>query len=110
VLICDDPDAPGGTFVHWLYYDIPAEVTGLPEGVPPDDRPPQGGAHGVNGFQRLGYGGPCPPGGEHRYFFRLYALATELELEPGAQRRRVDSEMRGHILAQAELVGSYSRR
>lgn len=108
-LIMDDPDAPVGTWDHWVLFDIPADVRSLPEGVPPDAEPPQGGRHGQNSWRRLGYGGPCPPGGTHRYFFRLYALDTTLDLPSGATKGDVLQAMEGHILGQAELMGTYSR-
>lgn len=109
VLICDDPDASVGTWVHWVYYDIPATVGELREAFPPDERPELGGAQGITDFRRIGYGGPCPPGGTHRYFFKLYALDTVLGLAPGATKRQVLQAAQGHILAQAELMGTYTR-
>lgn len=109
VLICDDPDAPVGTWVHWVYFDIPQTVTHLPEAFPPDGRPETGGAQGMTDFRRIGYGGPCPPAGTHRYFFRLYALNTVLGLDPGASRRQVLKAAEGHMLAEAQLMGTYSR-
>ncbi len=110
VLICDDPDAPVGTWVHWVVYDLPPDLNSLPEGMPPDEHPAVGGTHGINSWRRTGYGGPCPPGGRHRYFFRLYALDTTLNLEARASARQVRQAMEGHILAQAELMGTYSRQ
>jgi len=109
VLISDDPDAPVGTWVHWVYYDIPATVTELREAFPPDEKPETGGAQGITDFRRIGYGGPCPPGGTHRYFFKLYALDTVLGLASGATKRQVLQAAEGHILAQAELMGTYAR-
>ncbi len=109
VLICDDPDAPAGTWVHWVYYDIPSNVTQLPEAFPPDERPEAKGAQGITDFKRIGYGGPCPPGGTHRYFFKLYALDTVLGLDPGASKRQVLRAAEGHVLAEAQLMGTYSR-
>lgn len=109
LLIADDPDAPVGTWVHWVYYDIPDTVTELPEAFPPDERPELGGAQGITDFRRIGYGGPCPPSGTHRYLFNLYALDTVLGLAPGATKRQVLQAAEGHILAQAELMGTYSR-
>ncbi len=104
VLIMDDPDAPMGTWVHWVLYDLPAETTGLPEGT-------QGvGTQGRNSWGRLGYGGPCPPPGKpHRYFFRLYALDAPLGLPPGATKAQVERAMQGHILARGEWMGRYGR-
>lgn len=108
-LICDDPDAPSGTFVHWVYYDIPADVTRLPEGINPDQNPATGGTQGRNDFRKIGYGGPCPPGGTHRYFFKLYAVDVVLGIEPGATKQQVMDAMSGHILSESELMGKYSR-
>lgn len=109
VLICDDPDASVGTWVHWVYYDIPATVSELREAFPPDERPELGGAQGITDFRRVGYGGPCPPSGTHRYYFKLYAIDSVLDLAPGATKRQVLQAADGHILAQAELMGTYSR-
>ena len=109
-LIADDPDAPVGTWVHWVLYDLPAEARGLPEAVPPDAELPDGSRQGKNSWRRLGYGGPCPPGGTHRYFFKLYALDSTLGLSAGANKERVLKAMEGHVLAEAELMGVYTRR
>ena len=107
-LIVDDPDAPGGAWVHWVVYDLPASARQLPEGVPQADDLPGGGRQGVNDFGKPGYGGPCPPPGKpHRYFFKLYALDKRLDLGAAATKRAVEQAMKGHILAQAELVGRY---
>lgn len=108
-LIMDDPDAPGGTFVHWVYYDIPASVKELPRGVDTSAEPSPGGIQGKNSFGKTGYGGPCPPGGEHRYYFKLYALDTELGLEAGASKEQVVEAMQGHILEETQLMGTYAR-
>ena len=108
-LIMDDPDAPGRTFVHWVYYDIPSETSSLPENVSAAERPATGGVQGKNNFRKFGYGGPCPPGGEHRYFFKIYALDTTLGLDPGASKSDVLKAMEGHVLAQGELVGTFAR-
>jgi len=108
-LICDDPDAPVGTWVHWVLYNLPADVRALPEALPPDPRLPDGSQHGENSWRRLGYGGPCPPGGTHRYYFRLYALDTLLDLEAGVGKEQLLKAMEGHILAQTELMGRYAR-
>jgi Raf kinase inhibitor-like YbhB/YbcL family protein len=110
VHIADDPDAPGRTWVHWVLFNLPAQARSLPEAVPPEADPADGGRHGENSWKRLGYGGPCPPSGTHRYFFKLYALDTALELEAGEGKERVLEAMEGHILAQAELMGTYSRQ
>jgi len=114
VLIMDDPDAPPGTWVHWVLYDLPADATGLPEGLPEKDNPGHGGVHGlcwgVNDFSRVGYHGPCPPpGSSHRYLFKLYALDTRLGLAPRATKPVVVKAMEGHLLAESELVGTFRR-
>jgi len=109
-LIADDPDAPVGTWVHWVLYNLPAETRGLPEAVPPDADLPDGSRHGRNSWRRLGYGGPCPPSGTHRYFFRLYALDTVLDLVASASKKQLLRAMERHVLAQAELMGVYARR
>ncbi len=108
-LICDDPDAPMGTWVHWVIYDIPATAAMLAEGITRDRELPGGGTQGVNDFRRIGYGGPCPPGGTHRYFFRLYALDAVLGLKPGITKDQLLKAMKGHILAEAQLMGTYKR-
>jgi hypothetical protein len=109
-LIEDDPDAPSGTFVHWLIYDLPAAYRRLPEALSPNEQMPGGGRQGTNDFSRTGYSGPCPPRGKpHRYFIRLYALDAKLNLRPAATRRELDAAMKGHILAQAELMGRFQR-
>lgn len=109
-LVMDDPDAPGRTWVHWLIYDLPPGARELPESVPPDARLASGAQQGRNDFRRPGYGGPCPPPGPaHRYFFKLYALDTTLDLGDGAKRAQLERAMRGHILAEAELMGRYQR-
>ena len=108
-LIVDDPDAPSGTWVHWLLYDMARLTSEVPEGA----RPTQVGLSGTNSFGRPGYGGPCPPKGHgsHRYFFRLYALdIPHTGLNAGARREEVERAMKGHILAQAEYMGRYERR
>jgi hypothetical protein len=102
-LVMDDPDAPGGTFDHWLAWNIPPDTTELAEGAEP------AGVLGRTDFGRLGYGGPCPPGGTHRYFFRLYALDGELDLPEGARKPALESAMEGHVLAEARLQGNYTR-
>lgn len=103
-LIADDPDAPAGTWVHWVLYNLPPDLSELPEGV-------KGvGVQGKNDFGRLGYGGPCPPRGKaHRYFFKLYALDNMLDLKEGATKARLLQAMEGHILAQGEWMGRYGR-
>lgn len=110
-LICDDPDAPIGTWIHWVIYNIPPDQRDLPEGVPAVGTLPNGARQGRNSWpRRLGYGGPCPPSGTHRYVFKLYALDTMLDLEPEqADARAVQQAMQGHILAEAQLIGLYQR-
>jgi hypothetical protein len=109
-IIEDDPDAPSGTFVHWVVYDLPAAFRGLPEALSGDESVLGGGRQGINSFERAGYNGPCPPPGKpHRYFIRLFALDTRLNLRPGAPRKELDAAMKGHILARAELMGRYGR-
>jgi len=108
-LVCDDPDAPMGTWVHWVLFNIDPGQSGLPEQVPSEAEVLGGARHGTNDFRRLGYGGPCPPGGTHRYFFRLYALDRMLDLESGATKAQLEAAMQGHILAQAQLMGKYRR-
>lgn len=109
-LICEDPDAPSGTWDHWVYYDLPADARGLSAGVPPVETPPGGGTQGKNDFKKIGYGGPCPPGGTHRYFFRLYALGRTLNLDPGASSSQLERALQDHVLAEARLMGTYRRR
>ena len=108
-LIFDDPDAPGGTWVHWVLFNLPAETRSLPADVPPDPELASGGVHGSNSWNSIGYGGPCPPGGEHRYFFKLYALDSVLDLEVSATKEQLLEAMEDHIVAEAELMGTYSR-
>jgi Raf kinase inhibitor-like YbhB/YbcL family protein len=108
-LICDDPDAPGGTWVHWVLFNIPADVTILQAGVSPDAVLKNGARHGKNDFRKLGYGGPCPPGGTHRYFFKIYALDTLLSLESGSTKSQLLAAMKGHVLAEGQLMGKYKR-
>jgi Raf kinase inhibitor-like YbhB/YbcL family protein len=107
-LMVDDPDAPQGTFVHWLLCGLSPESDGLPEGA--GSSPPRGVRGGRNGFGEIGYGGPKPPSGTHRYFFHLYALDKELDLPQGFDRQKMESAMREHILATAELFGVYTHR
>lgn len=109
-LIADDPDAPAGTWVHWVLYAIPPSVTELPEGVPATEAVLDGARQGINDFRRIGYGGPCPPrGNAHRYFFKIYALDTALTLKAGATKGDLIRAMEGHILAQGQLMGTYQR-
>ncbi len=110
VLIADDPDAPVGTWVHWVLYNLPADLQELAEGIPPKDTTPGGGVQGINDFRKVGYGGPCPPPGKpHRYYFKLYALDTALSLKPRATKAQVLEACQGHTLAEAQLVGQFGR-
>ena len=104
VLIVDDPDAPGGLFTHWLVWNIPPQTGSIAEGSAPK------GVQGANDFGKSGYRGPCPPPGTHRYSFKIFALDRELELGSGAKRSQVDAAMKGHVIAQGELVGRYARK
>ena len=108
-LICDDPDTPRGTWVHWILYNIPASTRALQEAIPSDANLADGSWHGMNNWGRLGYDGPCPPSGTHRYFFNLYALDKMLDLYAGASESQVRQAMQGHILARAQLMVKYSR-
>jgi Raf kinase inhibitor-like YbhB/YbcL family protein len=108
-LISDDPDAPMGTWVHWVYYNIPADIRSLPEGIPKDRQLKDGSLQGTTDFRRPGYGGPCPPGGTHRYFFKLYALDTILNLRPGATKADVLKAMQGHVMELCDIMGRYKR-
>jgi Raf kinase inhibitor-like YbhB/YbcL family protein len=109
-LIVDDPDAPMGTWVHWVLYNLPADLRELPEAVPPDDSFPNGMHQGINDFKRIGYGGPCPPPGKpHRYFFTLYAVNAMLNLKPRATKGQVLEASQGHIQAETKLMGRYGR-
>ena len=110
-LIVDDPDAPGGTWVHWVLYDLPQTNDTLLEDLPKSQYTPQGAKQGLNDFKHLGYGGPCPPPGKpHRYMFKLYALDVALNLNPGATKRDLESAMEKHILAEGRLMGTYKRK
>ncbi|MFH1552021.1 MAG: YbhB/YbcL family Raf kinase inhibitor-like protein [Candidatus Omnitrophota bacterium] len=110
VLIMDDPDAPGGTWVHWVMYNIPKDVKGLVEDVPKERVLTEGAGQGKNSFGRIGYGGPHPPPGPaHRYVFTLYALDTALNLAPGADKSAVSKAMQGRVLDKAQLTGMFGR-
>lgn len=108
-LIMDDPDAPVGTWVHWVIFNIPASARGLPEAFPADATLPDGSLGGRNSWGNTGYGGPCPPSGTHRYFFKLYALDETIAIEAGADKGELEKAMVGHILASAELMGTFSK-
>jgi Raf kinase inhibitor-like YbhB/YbcL family protein len=109
-LIVEDPDAPRGTFTHWVLFNLPPEPAELPAGVAKQTVLPNGSKHGRNDFRRGGYGGPCPPHGQaHRYFFRLFALDAPLNLTPGGPPSEVREAANGHVLGEAELIGTYGR-
>jgi hypothetical protein len=108
-LLCDDPDAPVGNWIHWVIYNIPAQTKGLSEGVPANKELADGTRQGINDFRNIGYGGPCPPRGTHRYVFQLYALDLLLPLEAGVSKAQLLKAMAGHILATAKLTGKYQR-
>ncbi len=110
-LICDDPDAPMGTWMHWVLYDLPPTTVRLPEDVPRTPTIAGNAKQGINDFQRPGYGGPCPPPGKpHRYYFKLYALDRMLDLKPGSTKKEIEAAMKGHILAEGRLMGTYQRK
>jgi hypothetical protein len=110
-LIADDPDAPVGTWVHWVLYDLPANATGLPEDVAKTQFISGNARQGLNSWPHLGYGGPCPPPGKpHRYFFKLYALDAMLGLKPGLTKKDLLKAMEGHVLAEGQLMGTYQRK
>jgi Raf kinase inhibitor-like YbhB/YbcL family protein len=104
VLIVDDPDAPSGLFTHWVVWNISPQTNSVGEGSAPK------GVHGTNDFGKSGYGGPCPPSGTHRYYFKIFALDRQLDLPSGAKRSQLDAAMKGHVVAQGELMGRYSRK
>jgi Raf kinase inhibitor-like YbhB/YbcL family protein len=109
-VIADDPDAPRGTWVHWVLFDLPATERGLGEGIPTGDLLPNGAKQGKNDFGTVGYGGPSPPPGKpHRYFFKLYALDASLALLSGATKAQVEGALQGHVLAEGQLMGRYGR-
>ena len=110
-LITDDPDAPSGVFTHWVMYNTGSTLPGLTEGVEKTERPSQGGGfQGRNGFGNIGYGGPCPPpGSPHHYRFTLYALDGLIDLGPGASKQQIQDAIQGHVLGEAQLVGTYER-
>ena len=108
-IIADDPDAPSGTWVHWVLYNLPADNIGLVENLPPGENMKSGGFQGKTDFGKAGYGGPCPPSGTHRYFFKVYAVDSELSLKAGAAKDELVKAMEGHIVAQAQLMGTYRR-
>ena len=109
-LIADDPDAPVGTWVHWVLYNLPASAHSLPQNLPKTEKSADGTLQGRNDFGKIGYGGPCPPPGKsHRYFFKFYALDAHVTLKPGASKKDLERAMQSHILAHAETMGRFSR-
>lgn len=108
-IVCDDPDAPGGTWVHWVLYNLPADNIGLVENLPATESLKAGGFQGKNDFGKIGYGGPCPPSGTHRYFFRIYALDSELPVKAGATKAELMKAMDDHVVSQGQLMGTYRR-
>ena len=109
-LICDDPDAPMGTWVHWVIYSLPPEERELSENMPATKTLKNGALQGITDFKRVGYGGPCPPSGTHRYYFKLYALDIVVGLGPGATKKELLKAIENHILASGQLMGRYKRR
>ena len=108
-LICDDPDAPMGNWVHWVIFNLPGNIKELSENMPTMELLENGARQGRNDFGRIGYGGPCPPRGTHRYYFKLYALDAEIDLGPGISKKELLKAMQGHILAEGQLIGRYKR-
>jgi Raf kinase inhibitor-like YbhB/YbcL family protein len=108
-IVCDDPDAPGGTWVHWVLYNLPAENIGLVENLPATEKLAAAGFQGTNDSRKIGYDGPCPPSGTHHYYFKIYALDSELPLKPGATKADLMKAMEGHIVVQGQLMGTYKR-
>ena len=109
-LIVDDPDAPGKTWVHWVVFNIPASVRELPAKIPAQETIAGGGKQGTNDFGKVGYGGPRPPSGTHRYYFKLYALDTELTLDSSATKDQLLKAMQGHVLGEGQLIGKYQKQ
>lgn len=109
-LICDDPDAPIGDWVHWVIYNIPPDTRELKENIPTEKFLKDGSMHGLNDWKKYGYGGPCPPSGVHRYYFKIYALDIKLDVSYGLTKKQLLDAMKGHIIAQGELMGKYQRK
>ena len=110
VLISDDPDAPMGTWVHWVVYNIPPSLKEFSENIPSSEVLDNSTIQGTTDFGRIGYGGPCPPSGTHRYFFKIYALDDKLNISPGATKQQVVDAMKGHVIAEGQLMGRYKRQ
>ncbi len=109
-IICDDPDAPGGTWVHWVIFNLPPETRTLPEMVMPREEQENGTLQGVNSWGTIGYRGPCPPSGTHRYYFKIYALDTKLDLPSGITKDELLNAMEGHVLDEGQVMGTYTRK
>ncbi len=109
-LISDDPDAPMGTWVHWVLFNMPPNTKELRENIPAKRILDNGAKQGITDFRKIGYGGPCPPSGTHRYYFKLYALDTEIHLDAGITKEQLLDAMEGHILAEGQLMGKYKRK
>lgn len=110
VLICDDPDAPGGTWIHWVIFNLPPETSSLPEMVMPREELENGALQGANSWGNIGYGGPCPPSGTHHYYYKIYALDAKLNLPPGTTKEELLNAMDGHVLDEGQLMGTYTRK
>lgn len=108
-LVTEDPDAPGKTFIHWVAFNIPASARELPENIPAQENISGGGRQGTNDFKKVGYGSPCPPSGTHRYYFKLYALDTELTLDSSATKDQLLKAIDGHVLGEGQLMGKYQK-
>ena len=109
-VISDDPDAPMGDWVHWVIFNIPADVNELEDDIPPDEVLSNGAIQGTTDFGRVGYGGPCPPSGTHRYYFKIYALDTTLDLTSSTDKAKLLDAMEGHIIGRGQLMGKYKRK
>ena len=109
-LVADDPDAPAGTWVHWVLYNLPAANIGMVENLPATEDLKAGGSQGKNDFGKIGYGGPCPPSGTHRYYFKIFAVDTELPLKGGASKAELLKALEGHVVGQGQLLGTYRRQ
>lgn len=109
VLISDDPDAPVGTWVHWVVYNIPPKINELKENFKKDSMSPEGIMQGTTDFRKIGYGGPCPPSGTHRYYFKIYALDIILNVKPGLTKKEILEKMEGHVIGEGQLMGKYKR-
>ena len=109
-LVCDDPDAPMGTWVHWVVFNLPADLKGLPENSSPGFILSNNAKEGINNFRKTSYGGPCPPAGTHRYFFKVYALDLILNINDSINKEKLLNAMNGHIIASGQLMGKYTRK